>query len=50
MDEIYVLDDGVIVEQGRYDDLIAAKGRFSTIFANQTSMDPVVPYQHQVSE
>jgi ATP-binding cassette, subfamily B, bacterial len=36
MDHICVLDHGVIVEQGRYEDLISANGRFAEIFANQT--------------
>ena len=39
MDHIYVLDHGAIVEQGRYEDLISANGRFVEIFANQTSTD-----------
>ena len=36
MDHIYVLDHGVIVEHGRFEDLISANGRFAEIFANQT--------------
>ena len=36
MDHIYVLDHGAIVEQGRYEDLISANGRFAEIFASQT--------------
>jgi ATP-binding cassette, subfamily B, bacterial len=36
MDHIYVLDHGVIVEHGRYENLISANGRFAEIFANQT--------------
>ncbi|WP_237771436.1 ATP-binding cassette domain-containing protein [Kribbella sp. ALI-6-A] len=36
MDRIYVLDDGVVVQQGRYDELLAATpGRFAEIFAGQ---------------
>jgi ATP-binding cassette, subfamily B, bacterial len=36
MDHIYVLDHGRVVEHGRYDDLLAAHGRFAEIFADQT--------------
>lgn len=35
MDHIYVFDHGRIVEDGRYDDLLAAGGRFAEIFAEQ---------------
>lgn len=35
MDHIYVLDQGAIVEHGRYEDLISANGRFAEIFSNQ---------------
>lgn len=37
MDRIYVFDEGRIVEQGRYDELLAAGGRFSEIFAEQAA-------------
>ncbi|MBA8796203.1 ATP-binding cassette subfamily B protein [Friedmanniella endophytica] len=35
MDRIYVLDHGRLVEQGRYDELLVAGGRFAEIFAEQ---------------
>ncbi|WP_152351367.1 ATP-binding cassette domain-containing protein [Brachybacterium subflavum] len=37
MDEILVIDDGRVVERGRYDELLATGGRFSAIFAEQAS-------------
>lgn len=37
MDRIYVFDEGRVVEEGRYDDLLAAGGRFSEIFAEQAA-------------
>ena len=33
MDHIYVLDHGVTVEHGRYEDLISANGRFAGILS-----------------
>ena len=36
LDRIYVLDEGRLVEQGRYPDLVAANGVFARIFAAQT--------------
>lgn len=36
MDRIYVFDDGRIVEQGRYEELLALQGRFAEIFAEQS--------------
>lgn len=39
MDRIYVLDDGRIVQQGSYQELIAANGRFSQIFKEQFETD-----------
>ncbi|MGC4942743.1 ATP-binding cassette domain-containing protein [Kribbella sp. DT2] len=36
MDRIYVLDDGAVVQQGRYDELLAAAdGRFARMFRDQ---------------
>ncbi|HEX7351128.1 ABC transporter ATP-binding protein [Brachybacterium sp.] len=35
MDEILVVDEGRVVERGRYDELLATGGRFSEIFAEQ---------------
>lgn len=35
MDRIYVFDEGRIVEEGRYEDLLAAGGRFAEIFKEQ---------------
>jgi ATP-binding cassette subfamily B protein len=35
MDRIYVFDDGRIVQQGRYEDLLDSDGRFARIFAEQ---------------
>jgi hypothetical protein len=32
---VYVFDHGRIVEDGRYDDLLVAGGRFAEIFAEQ---------------
>lgn len=37
MDRIYVFDEGRVVEEGRYEDLLAAGGRFSEIFREQAS-------------
>ena len=37
MDRIYVFDEGRIVEEGRYDDLLAAGGRFTEIFREQAA-------------
>ncbi|MFT3887090.1 MAG: ABC transporter ATP-binding protein [Arachnia sp.] len=37
MDRIYVFDGGRIVEEGRYEDLLAAGGRFSEIFREQAA-------------
>jgi ATP-binding cassette subfamily B protein len=37
LDRIYVLDDGALVQQGRYDELLAIEhGRFAQIFADQS--------------
>ncbi|WP_432949673.1 hypothetical protein ACQPXM_17080 [Kribbella sp. CA-253562] len=37
MDRIYVLDDGGVVQQGRYDELLAIEhGRFAQLFADQS--------------
>ena len=36
MDHIYVFDEGRVVEQGRYEELLAEGGRFAQIFAAQT--------------
>lgn len=35
MDEILVIDEGRVVERGRYDELLATGGRFAEIFAEQ---------------
>ena len=35
MDRIYVIDGGRVVQQGRYEELMAEPGRFSEIFAEQ---------------
>jgi ATP-binding cassette subfamily B protein len=35
MDEILVIDEGKVVERGRYDELLATGGRFAEIFAEQ---------------
>ncbi len=35
MDEILVIDEGEVVERGRYDELLATGGRFAEIFAEQ---------------
>ncbi|MBK7819553.1 MAG: ABC transporter ATP-binding protein [Tessaracoccus sp.] len=37
MDRIYVYDEGQVVEQGRYEDLLAAGGRFAEIFREQAA-------------
>lgn len=37
MDRIYVFDEGSVVEEGRYEDLLAAGGRFSEIFREQAA-------------
>ncbi|HJE51415.1 MAG TPA: hypothetical protein K8V15_05475 [Tessaracoccus flavescens] len=37
MDRIYVFDGGRVVEEGRYEDLLAAGGRFEEIFREQAS-------------
>ncbi len=37
MDRIYVFDDGRVVEEGRYEDLLAAGGRFAEIFREQAA-------------
>ncbi|MET9022480.1 ABC transporter ATP-binding protein [Actinopolymorpha sp. NPDC004070] len=37
MDHIYVLDEGRVVEQGTYEQLIAQRRRFSQIFAEQVA-------------
>ena len=37
MDEIVVLDEGRVVERGRFDELLSTGGRFAEIFAEQTS-------------
>ena len=34
-DQILVLEDGQIVERGRHDDLVAANGRYATMWRNQ---------------
>lgn len=39
MDRIYVIDDGEVVQQGRYEDLLAADGRFREIFSEQLNID-----------
>ncbi|ADB32020.1 ABC transporter related protein [Kribbella flavida DSM 17836] len=40
MDRIYVLDDGVVVQQGRYEQLLGVRdGRFARIFAGQARGD-----------
>ncbi|WP_232820270.1 ABC transporter ATP-binding protein [Brachybacterium sp. YJGR34] len=36
MDRIYVFDNGKVIEQGSYDQLLALEGRFATIFAEQS--------------
>ena len=36
-DKIVVIDNGHIVEQGRHDDLVAANGRYSTMWEHYTS-------------
>ena len=36
MDRIYVMDEGHIVQQGRYEELLRRPGRFAEIFALQT--------------
>ncbi|MFT3887360.1 MAG: ABC transporter ATP-binding protein [Arachnia sp.] len=35
MDRIYVFDEGRVVEEGRYEELLAASGRFAEIFKEQ---------------
>lgn len=35
MDRIYVVDDGIIIESGTYNELHDATGRFADIFAEQ---------------
>ena len=35
MDEILVVDEGRVIERGRYDELLGAGGRFTEIFAEQ---------------
>ncbi|MGF7021771.1 ABC-type multidrug transport system fused ATPase/permease subunit [Brachybacterium tyrofermentans] len=35
MDEILVVDEGHVVERGRYDELLARGGRFTEIFSEQ---------------
>jgi len=35
MDEILVIDQGRVIERGRYDELLALRGRFAEIFAEQ---------------
>jgi ATP-binding cassette, subfamily B, bacterial len=37
MDRIYVIDDGAVVQQGTYEDLLGADGRFREIFSEQLS-------------
>ncbi|MFC0674046.1 ABC transporter ATP-binding protein [Brachybacterium hainanense] len=37
MDEIIVLDEGHVVERGRFDELLSTGGRFAEIFAEQTA-------------
>lgn len=37
MDRIYVFDDGRVVEEGRYEDLLARGGRFAEIFREQAA-------------
>jgi len=37
MDEILVVDEGRVVERGRYDELLASGGRFAEIFAEQAA-------------
>lgn len=36
MDEIIVLEEGHVIERGRFDELLATRGRFAEIFAEQT--------------
>ncbi|MBP2382714.1 ABC-type multidrug transport system fused ATPase/permease subunit [Brachybacterium sacelli] len=35
MDRIYVVDEGRVLEQGSYEDLLVQDGRFAAIFAEQ---------------
>lgn len=35
MDRIYVIDDGAVVQQGNYEELLHAEGRFREIFSEQ---------------
>jgi len=37
-DCIYVLDNGEVVEKGRFDELMARNGEFSRLFALETDM------------
>lgn len=39
MDRIYVIDDGAVVQQGSYEELMEVAGRFSEIFAEQLGGD-----------
>jgi ABC-type multidrug transport system fused ATPase/permease subunit len=36
MDEIIVLEEGHVIERGGFDELLATRGRFAEIFAEQT--------------
>ncbi|MFG6294565.1 ABC transporter ATP-binding protein, partial [Streptomyces rochei] len=40
-DRIVVLEDGRVTEQGRHDELIAARGRYATLWDAQSSADDV---------
>lgn len=37
MDRIYVMDEGKVVEEGRFDDLVSANGTFAELFREQTT-------------
>lgn len=37
MDRIYVIDDGAVVQQGSYEELLGVDGRFREIFSEQLS-------------
>ena len=38
-DKIFVLDDGRVVERGRHDELVAAGGRYATLWHAQRALE-----------